>query len=135
MPTGPPSGALPPPEQRRWNRMPGRPRPHELEEASRAGWVRLAPDNWSTEERARDYGIDLDVEIFRAQEATGLRFGVQVKGTDQVAVPPRVRLRASTWRYWLAQDVPVLLFVWHAKSQTSASRDKITVEIHVPATW
>lgn len=92
--------------------LPRRPVQHQLEDASRAAFAHLVPQGWSLQDRSKDYGIDVDVEVFSEDEATGLRFGVQLKATASAGTRPSVAIRGASLRYWLAQDSPVLLCFW-----------------------
>lgn len=92
--------------------MPQRPYQHVLEAASRKAFEQRLPTNWTVEPREHDYGIDLDVEIFDGDSATGMRFGVQLKGQLEATVPPRVSLKRSTLKYWRENDVPVVVILW-----------------------
>ncbi|MGW6131332.1 DUF4365 domain-containing protein [Cellulomonas sp. NPDC055163] len=97
-------------------KMPSRPVQHRLEARSRVAFSAHAPETWSVEDRNRDYGIDLDVEIFEGDQATGLRFAVQLKSVGDFKGKPSVSVKAEKLRYWLAQDVPVLLCLWDSGS-------------------
>ncbi|RPE76469.1 MULTISPECIES: DUF4365 domain-containing protein [unclassified Frondihabitans] len=92
--------------------MPQRPYQHVLESDSRKAFEQRLPGNWIVEPREHDYGIDLDVEIFDGDSATGMRFGVQLKGQVKSDDPARVTLRRSTLNYWRESDVPVVVIVW-----------------------
>ena len=92
--------------------MPQRPYQHVLESDSRRAFEQRLPTNWTVEPREHDYGIDLDVEIFDGDSATGMRFGVQLKGQVKSDKPPRVTLKRSTLNYWRESDVPVVVIVW-----------------------
>ncbi|TDW49543.1 uncharacterized protein DUF4365 [Curtobacterium sp. PhB42] len=92
--------------------MPQRPYQHDLESNSRRAFEQRLPKNWTVEPREHDYGIDLDVEVFDGGSATGMRFGVQLKGQVKSDNPPRVTLKRSTLNYWRESDVPVVVVVW-----------------------
>ena len=93
--------------------MPKRPRSHRLEDQSRVAFSNLLSENWIESPRVKDYGIDSDVEMFSGDDATGIRFSVQLKATDS-ARPPGVSVREESLNYWLSQDVPVLLVFWRS---------------------
>lgn len=91
--------------------MPKRPKQHRLEEASIKAFSALAPENWSVSRPSEhDYGIDLIVELFSGDDATGMRFGVQLKATE--GRESAVRVKVASLNYWLEQDTPVLIFRW-----------------------
>lgn len=97
--------------------MPQRPRAHQLEDISKRAFMSLVPAGWVVEERQRDYGVDLEVELFDAGgSATGLRFAVQLKGTDEPSLSQAlvVRMRAATIRYLTQLDIPALLARYHS---------------------
>src|SRR5690606_37749940 len=92
--------------------MPRRPRQHDLETASLRAFMDSLPDEWVAQERDHDYGIDLDVEVFRDGAATGIVFGVQVKSSEDVHGSPAVSIKWTTANYWSAQTNPVLVALW-----------------------
>jgi len=98
------------------NEMPGRPIQHEIESGSRRAYAYAIPDEWVIHDRAEDYGIDVDTEVFSHGQATGLSYGVQIKGTARLTAGPSVRIRWSTWNYWFEQSDPVLVILWEAES-------------------
>lgn len=63
--------------------MPKRSRAHRLEEESREAFRAALSERFLFREDVPDYGLDGSVEEFNAQdEATGLRYYVQLKATD-----------------------------------------------------
>lgn len=90
---------------------PLRPRQHELGDASRRAFAALLPDRLVFRELDHDYGIDGEVEEFDGGRATGLRFYVQLKATDERDPDKalKVRVKLSTSAYFRAQPVPVLM--------------------------
>lgn len=100
--------------------LPQRPRPHVLEDESRAAFKQLINGaGWVTRGVTPDYGIDEQVEIFEDSRATGLFFHVQMRATDEVNLRKalRLRLRGSQQAYFAAVDDPVLLARYHAPTQ------------------
>jgi hypothetical protein len=59
-----------------------RPRQHILEDESILAFKQLLPEGWVANEFAKDYGKDIQVEIFRNGNATGNMFITQLKATD-----------------------------------------------------
>lgn len=63
--------------------MAQRPRQHQLEDESITAFRAARPSLWPVRKKDEDYGIDLEVEVFDANEqSTGLLFFVQLKATD-----------------------------------------------------
>ncbi len=92
--------------------MPERPVQRDIEAGSLRAFESSLPADWESDPRRRDFGIDLDVEIFSEGHATGLMFGVQVKGTGHLSSRPSVRIKWTTWNYWSSQSDPVLVVFW-----------------------
>jgi tetratricopeptide (TPR) repeat protein len=91
--------------------MPKRPQQHRLEETSINSFSALAPENWSVSRPSEhDYGIDLVVELFSGDDATGMRFFVQLKATE--GRESAVQVKVASLNYWLEQDTPVMIFRW-----------------------
>lgn len=123
--------------------MPQRPRAHQLETESRTAFESVLPSEWVYRPQSPDYGLDGDVELFESGRATGQRFAVQLKGTDEPEGPAALRfpLRTDTCEYYRSLDVPVLLvryvaparslFVawFHALDHEPKSPDQATVTI------
>ncbi len=90
--------------------MPQRPRSHEIETESRTAFEERLPSAWVYRPISPDYGLDGEVEIFKNGRATGRRFAVQLKGTDDQGTRAlSIRLDAPTCVYYRSLDVPVLL--------------------------
>jgi tetratricopeptide (TPR) repeat protein len=72
-----------------------------------------------------DYGIDGEVEEFdESDEATGRRFYVQLKATDETKFPDalRERIKNTTAEYLRAQQAPVLMVRYIAPTRTLYAR-------------
>ena len=54
---------------------------HQLEELSERFFRSALPRNWVCEKPAKDYGVDLRVDIFEGSSATGLELLVQLKAS------------------------------------------------------
>lgn len=104
--------------------MPRRPRQHALEAESRRAFASLLPSSWVVHDRGDDYGVDGEVEIFEAEQATGLTFYFQLKATDTPISTGvlRVRLKQSTANYLRSLDAPVLLVAYHAPTEKTFAR-------------
>ncbi|MDT0275537.1 DUF4365 domain-containing protein [Blastococcus goldschmidtiae] len=95
--------------------MPGRTRDHELETASERALEQLLPEAWTVAPVQHDYGIDRRVEIFEEQQATGLGFLVQLKGTD-ADLPKALSepFKVSALNYMQIQSESVLVVRYNA---------------------
>lgn len=99
--------------------LPQRPRQHEHEDEARRAFESRLPSAWTyTPSLGREYGIDGTVEIFEHGRATGLRFHVQLKGTDAANGRSAldVRVKIETFQYWRSLDAPVLIVLHKAAS-------------------
>lgn len=93
---------------------------HVLEDASRLAVEGLfTPHTWVTRPVAKDYGIDLEIEIFDGGVKTGMTFKVQLKG---MAHPDHIGafrdLLLDDLAYWNSLDVPVLIIAFDESSGT-----------------
>ena len=85
---------------------------HQLEESSERFFRNSLPRNWSCEKPLNDYGVDLKVDLFDGDRATGLELLVQLKasaaateGTTEV-----VRLATATYNYlWDKLQIAMLV--------------------------
>lgn len=100
--------------------MPLRTRQQELEDASRRAFEGILPDRLVFRALDHDYGIDGEVEEFEGGRATGLRFYVQLKATDEGDL--KVPVKLSTAGYFRAQPVPVLMIRYVASTKTLYAR-------------
>ena len=82
--------------------------------------LRLAlPSKWVIHEYRRDYGIDIQIEVFNADgTATGLRCFGQLKATDREPETDTLSLSRKHFEYWAAQSDPVLLFRYYAAANS-----------------
>lgn len=105
--------------------MPQRPRSHVLEAESRTALRNVLPAAWIIRDETPDYGIDLSIEIVSEEgNVSGKRFVVQLKATDQSSLKRALeaRLSIANFRYLQKLDVPALVVVFHAPTQTLYSR-------------
>ena len=76
--------------------MSRRPRSHQVEDISSRRLEDRLPAAWVSRTVSPDYGVDREVEIFtNGGDATGLKFAVQLKATDQVESAEKVVLKVS----------------------------------------
>lgn len=105
--------------------MPKRPRQHQLASESRVAFERVLPSRLVFRETHPDYGIDGEVEEFdESDEATGRRFLVQLKATDETkqADALRERIKNTTAEYLRTQQEPVLMVRYVAPTETLYAR-------------
>ncbi len=104
--------------------MPLRPRQHELEDASRRAFETFLPDRLVYRSLSHDYGIDGEVEEFEDGSATGLRFYVQLKATDETDLDKalKVPVKLSSASYFRAQPIPLLMVRYVAATRTLYGR-------------
>jgi len=92
--------------------MPIRPKQHQLEDLSRRRFEELLPASWVMRNKDKDYGIDVEVEIFEnGGSSTGLVFLVQLKATESTdkKVAQRIDLKIDALNYYYSFNIPVLL--------------------------
>lgn len=90
--------------------MPKRTRSHQLEDISIAEFQRLLPDEWVCRSKDKDYGIDLEVEVFDEQgNSTGLLFYVQLKATDSKEIERSISMKLDRLEYLASLDAPSML--------------------------
>jgi hypothetical protein len=92
--------------------MPIRPLQHQLEDISRDEFSSLLPREWVVRDKNKDYGIDVEVEVFDSKGySTGLVFWVQLKATESTKESDRkkVPLDIETIEYYKSLDLPVLI--------------------------
>lgn len=100
--------------------LPQRPRNHVIEEESLTAVRHHFGPAWIVEQRSRDYGIDLDIEVVNDDDSvTGLRFGAQLKATDNPSLSEalRVRFTSTQIQYMAAQMGPVLVIRYHSPTK------------------
>lgn len=98
--------------------MSSRIRNHVLEERSLAFLRDAFPDSWIIHPFSRDYGIDIQVEVFAENgDRTGIRFYGQVKATDRAEDDDLLRLDRSHFEYWAAHTDPVALLRYFNSSK------------------
>jgi len=96
-------------------RYPIRPQSHNLEELSERFFNEKLPKNWTSDKPEADYGVDLRVDIFEGQNATGLELLVQLKASENSSQNEyeQIRLRTATYNHlWdKVQTVMLIKFV------------------------
>ena len=90
--------------------MPKRTRSHRLEDLSVQKLEQCLPDRWVVRRKDKDYGVDLEVEIFdETDEATGLIFYVQVKATDDSTKAGTLSMKVDRLDYLSSLDSPSII--------------------------
>ncbi|HSX56836.1 MAG TPA: DUF4365 domain-containing protein, partial [Sphingomonas sp.] len=95
--------------------MSRRPRSHQVEDISGRRFEHRLPVAWVSRAVSPDYGVDREVEIFTSGgDATGLKFAVQLKATDQAESGETVTLKVSLLDYLLNYDLPAIVVRYDA---------------------
>ncbi|CAM4015519.1 DUF4365 domain-containing protein [Gillisia hiemivivida] len=90
---------------------------HILEEKSVHQLRNIFPAKWVIREKGRDYGIDIEVEIFDDNEQpTGLVFWIQLKATDSKSksIKRSINMPIKKIRQLANYDLPVAIFRYNA---------------------
>ncbi len=99
--------------------MPTRSRSHQLEDLSIREFERLLPDAWALRRKDKDYGVDLEVEVFDDEgKSTGLMFFVQLKATDDIAKAQSVPMKVDRLEYLASLDTPSMVVRYCEPSKT-----------------
>ena len=94
---------------------------HQKEEASQRYFQAALPRGWVCEKPGHDYGVDLRVDIFEDEDATGLELLVQLKATDKPTEGDNenVTLKTSTFHY-LQDKLQVVMVVKFVEASQEA---------------
>lgn len=117
---------------------------HQLEEVSERYVRNLLPRNWTCEKPAQDYGVDLRVDLYDEQAATGLELLVQLKASAESSSQEAetVRLRVATYNH-LWDKLQVVMLVKYIEAEDKAywillsevpepNQDHDTFTVHIP---
>lgn len=126
------------------SQFPIRSQSHQLEESSERFFRDCLPRNWTVEKPANDYGVDLRVDLFEGNQATGLELLVQLKSSEASIEGESeiVRLRVATYNL-LSNKLQVAMIVKFIDSDKEAywilfkdipspSQDQKTFTVHIP---
>ncbi len=90
--------------------MPTRSRSHQLEDISINKFQACLPDSWVCRVKDKDYGVDLEIEIFADDgSSTGLMFFAQLKATDDISAKQSVSMKVDRLNYLSSLDTPSML--------------------------
>ena len=101
--------------------FPTRPQAHILEKLSERFLNQHLPDNWTSEKPEVDYGIDLRVDIFEGEKATGLELLIQLKASEKAndGDNETVQLKTKTYNH-LSDKLQVVMLVKYVKEENEA---------------
>ena len=97
-----------------------RPKQHIIEEESRKRFALLIPDEWVTNDFVKDYGKDINVEIFKDNESTvGKIFICQLKGSSKVVFNDvmEIPIKINVLSYYNTLQQQVLLVFYSTLNQ------------------
>ncbi|MGW1453480.1 DUF4365 domain-containing protein [Salegentibacter agarivorans] len=95
-------------------------RTHLLEEESFFELKKKLPKEWVIREKPKDYGIDVEIEIFNSKgRYTGLVFWIQLKATDSDKTKDQksVRMAISKINQLASYELPVALFRYNSENK------------------
>lgn len=100
---------------------PQRTNTHQLEEKSERYFRNCLPRSWTCERPDRDYGVDLKVELFEGQSATGMELLIQLKSAQEAANREyeAIILKTSTYNY-LWDKLQVVMLVKYIEEENKA---------------
>jgi hypothetical protein len=117
---------------------------HQQEEVSERFFRDCLPRNWTVEKPANDYGVDLRVDLFEGNQATGLELLVQLKASEASTEgeSETVRLKVATYNLlWNKLQAAMLVKFIESEKEAywvlfkdipSPSQDQETFTVHIP---
>lgn len=124
--------------------FPIRAKSHQLAELSERNFRNALPTSWTAEKPVNDYGVDLRLDLFEGDRATGLEILVQLKATAKSSGgnTETVRLKTSTYNY-LRKKLCIAMLVKYVKGDDDAywllfsdipypPQNQETFSIHIP---
>ena len=124
--------------------FPVRSETHQLEELSERFFRNALPRNWVCEKPSADYGVDLRVDLFEDNNATGLELIVQLKSSAKATDGDAEVVRLSTATYnHLRDKLQVAMLVKFVEAENEAYwllfrsipaplQDQKTFSVHIP---
>lgn len=97
-----------------------RSRSHILEEESLFELKKILPTDWVIREKPKDYGIDVEIEIFTSKgKYTGIVFWIQLKATDSEKLKDQrsIRMQIDKIRQLASYDLPVAIFRYNSNNK------------------
>jgi len=101
-------------------RLPRRPRCHELDDEAEVFVRQVFPSSWTIERVQRDYGTDLLVHVFEGQQATAWYFMIQLKGTHRprrLGADVLLSCKRASLNFWNRHIFPVMVVLYDAESR------------------
>lgn len=98
-----------------------RSRSHILEEESLFELKKILPTDWVIREKPKDYGIDVEVEIFTSKgKYTGIVFWIQLKATDSEKIKDHksIRMQIEKIGQLASYELPVAIFRYNSNNKT-----------------
>ena len=94
---------------------------HQLEELSERFLASSLPRNWRSEKPGGDYGVDIKVDIFEDNNATGLELLVQLKSSRDASTSDfeTIHLKIATYNY-LWDKLQVVMLVKYVEEENEA---------------
>lgn len=93
---------------------------HLIEEESFFELRKILPKEWVFREKPKDYGIDVEIEIFNSKgDYTGLVFWIQLKGTASLRTKDHrsIRMPIDKINQLASYELPVALFRYNSKNR------------------
>jgi Domain of unknown function (DUF4365) len=101
--------------------FPRRVKSHQLEALSVRFFEQALPKNWATEKRRNDYGVDLSVDLFEGENATGLELLVQLKASAEPTGEKTETITLKTATYNLLWGkLQVVILVKYVEAENEA---------------
>jgi hypothetical protein len=94
---------------------------HQLEELSERFLASSLPRNWRSEKPGGDYGVDIKVDVFEGNNATGLELLVQLKASHNGNTSDfeTINLKTTTYNY-LWDKLQVVMLVKYVEAENEA---------------
>jgi hypothetical protein len=94
---------------------------HQLEELSERFLAHGLPRNWRSEKPGGDYGVDIKIDIFEGNSATGLELLVQLKASRDASTADfeTIHLKTTTYNY-LWDKLQVVMLVKYVEADNEA---------------
>lgn len=126
---------------------PSRPPSHRIGDKAIVNFCSNIPDLWVYRTKDKDYGVDVEVEIFdELGTATGLVFYAQVKGTENFSHRRKADIKVGTLHYLASFEVPsivvrccnrtkAIFWIWVDEALKQITGDQKTASIRLSRQW